>query len=298
MNLQTLNGKRWAICFSKDIYIIFREPEESSKQGCLITIYNTNDNNILINDCTKVSKIALDFNKAKDTVYSDTKSGINEFSLYTRVNIKRKITDLSVAAENDVGGTMVAIKAAIIHDESKFAPLTIFGDICDIVKGEKCYDICSLWLSNYKSDRMLKITEITKLEEIDDLDIIVEGREIDPKIIKNGKTVLVNLKSFNVKYKRPECKNEILREKDFATCSNCDIFTVKSFCINDKVRCVFQSYVKKRFTLMIPLFLLQEITKQSIDKKSLFLQSLMTQHVTVQYNPNDKVVKLLTNIEE
>ena len=49
---------------------------------------------------------------------------------------------------------------------------------------------------------------------------------------------------------------------------------------------------------MIPLLLLQEITKQSIDKKSLFLQSLMTQHVTVQYDPNDTVKKLLTNIEE
>ena len=49
---------------------------------------------------------------------------------------------------------------------------------------------------------------------------------------------------------------------------------------------------------MIPLFLLQEITTQSIDKKSLFLQSLMAQHVTVQYDPNDMVVKLLTKIEE
>ena len=49
---------------------------------------------------------------------------------------------------------------------------------------------------------------------------------------------------------------------------------------------------------MIPLFLLQEITKQSIDKKSLFLQSLKTQHVTVQYDPNDMLVKLLTDIEE
>ena len=44
---------------------------------------------------------------------------------------------------------------------------------------------------------------------------------------------------------------------------------------------------------MIPLFLLQEITKHSIDKNSLFLQSLMTQHVTVQYDPNDMVVKLI-----
>ena len=44
---------------------------------------------------------------------------------------------------------------------------------------------------------------------------------------------------------------------------------------------------------MIPLFLLQEITKQSIDKNSLFFQSLMTQHVTVQYDPNDMVVKLI-----
>ena len=49
---------------------------------------------------------------------------------------------------------------------------------------------------------------------------------------------------------------------------------------------------------MIPLFLLQEITKQSIDKKSILLQSLMTQHVSVQYIPNDMVVKLLTNTEE
>ena len=53
----------------------------------------------------KVSKTALDFNKAKDTVYSDIKSVINWFSLYTCVNIKGKITDLSVTTENDVGGT-------------------------------------------------------------------------------------------------------------------------------------------------------------------------------------------------
>ena len=106
MNLQTLNGKRGAVCFSKDRYIIFKELDESGEQGCMITSYDTNDNDILINDCTKVSKIVLDFNKAKDTVYSDIKSVINEFSLYTRVNIKGKITDLSVATENDVGGTI------------------------------------------------------------------------------------------------------------------------------------------------------------------------------------------------
>ena len=106
MNLQTLNGKRGAVCFSKDRYIIFKELDESGEQGCMITSYDTNDNDILINDCTKVSKIVLDFNKAKETVYSDIKSVINEFSLYTRVNIKGKITDLSVATENDVGGTI------------------------------------------------------------------------------------------------------------------------------------------------------------------------------------------------
>ena len=69
----------------------------------MITSYGTSDNDILINDCTKVSKIALDFNKAKDTVYSDIKSAINVFSLFTRVNMKGKITDSSVTTENDVG---------------------------------------------------------------------------------------------------------------------------------------------------------------------------------------------------
>ena len=299
MDLQTLNGKRRAVCLSNSRYIILKELDKSGEQGCMITSYDTHDDDILINNCTKVSKITLDFNKVKDAVYSDIKSVINEFSLYTRVNIKGKITNLSVATENDVGGTMMAIITAIIHDESGFALLTIYGDICDVVKDQKCYDICNLSLSKYKLDRILKNTEISKLREIDDLDLNVEGRDIGQNIIKNSKIILVNSKSLNVNYKCPECKNEILIEKDFATCNNCNIFMVKSFCIKDgKVRCVFQSDVKENFTLMIPLFLLQGITKQSIDKKSLFLQSLKTQHVTVQYDPNDMVVKLLTDIEE
>ena len=210
-----MNGKRRAVCFSKDRYIIFKELDECDEQGCMITSYDKNDNDILINDCTKVSKIALDFNKAKDTVYSDIKSVINEFSLYTHVNNKGKITDLSVAT--------------IIYDESGFAPLTIFGDICDVVKDKKCYDICNLSLSKYNSNRILKATEITKLKEIDDLNLNVGGTEIGQNIIKNGKIILVKSKSLNVKHKCPECKNEILIEKKFATCNNCDIFTVKSF---------------------------------------------------------------------
>ena len=68
----------------------------------MIAFYDTNDNGILINDCTKVSKIALDFNKAKDTVYSDIRFVIHEFSLFTHVTVKGKSTDLSVANENDV----------------------------------------------------------------------------------------------------------------------------------------------------------------------------------------------------
>ena len=69
MDLQTLNGKKRAACFTKDRYIIFKELDESGEQGCMITSYDTNDNDILMNDCNKVSKIALDFNKAKDAVY-------------------------------------------------------------------------------------------------------------------------------------------------------------------------------------------------------------------------------------
>ena len=84
----------------------------------MITSYGTSDNDILINDCTKVSKIALDFNKAKDTVYSDIKSAINVFSLFTRVNMKGKITDSSVTTENDVGVMLMSIKSSIFYDES------------------------------------------------------------------------------------------------------------------------------------------------------------------------------------
>ena len=39
----------------------------------------------------KCQKFALDFNKAKDTVYSDIKSVVIEFSFYTPVNIKERL---------------------------------------------------------------------------------------------------------------------------------------------------------------------------------------------------------------
>ena len=63
---------------------------------------------------------------------------------------------------------------------------------------------------------------------------------------------------------------------------------VKSFYIkDDKVRYVFQSDVKERFTLMIPLFSLQKNYKTKYrPKKSIF---------AVPYDTNDMVIKLLTN---
>ena len=41
-----------------------------------------------------------------------------------------------------------------------------FADICDVMKDEKCYDICNLSLSKYKVDRILKTTEMTKLKKM------------------------------------------------------------------------------------------------------------------------------------
>ena len=55
MELQTLNGKRRAFCFIKDRYIIWKELDENGEQGCMITSCYKNDNDILINDYTKVS---------------------------------------------------------------------------------------------------------------------------------------------------------------------------------------------------------------------------------------------------
>lgn len=66
MDLQTLNGKRRELCFSKERYITFKELDESGDEGCMITSYDKIDKEILENDCTKVSKIALGFNE--DTV--------------------------------------------------------------------------------------------------------------------------------------------------------------------------------------------------------------------------------------
>ena len=300
MDIQTCNGKKRAVCFCKDRYRIFKELDESGDQGCVILSYDQGDDDIIINDSSKVSKSVLNFQRSKEIKYHDINSIINEFSLYTRVNVKGKITDLGAPKESEVNSTMMAIKTAIIHDKSGFAPITFFGDVlCDVLENDKCYDFQNLSLSKFRSDRILKTTEITNIAEIDDLQINVEGRTTNSNIIKCGKIVLINAKSLNIKYKCPECKNDIRIEEDFATCDSCDIFTVKSFCVkDDKVRCVFQSDAKERLSLMVPIDMLKQVTKQNIDNKNQFLQSHVTKHLTAQYNANDMVVRLLTNMEE
>ena len=98
-------------------------------------------------------------------------------------SLKGKITDLDLATENDVGGMVMVIITAIIHDESGLAPFRVFGGISHVVKDEKCYNICNLSLSKYKSDQLLKTTEIKTLKGIDHLYFNVEGREIGQNII-------------------------------------------------------------------------------------------------------------------
>ena len=88
MDIQTNIGKRRAVCFSKDRYIIFKGLHGSDDSGCVIRHYVRSQDDILINDSCVVCKVSVDFEKLTNTSVTKIKTISNEFKLCSWVNNK------------------------------------------------------------------------------------------------------------------------------------------------------------------------------------------------------------------
>ena len=163
MDIQIKNGKKRAAYFCKDRYQIFEELNNTTTTGCVLKNNKKNSDDILINDSSKIRKMELDFDKYLNIEITEIKTILNQYSLYQRVNVVGLITGLSQIKYTDINGCQVPMRTGFLHDKSGSVPITFFGDTSNNINNDQSFQLINISLSKYKSDRILKSTEITKV---------------------------------------------------------------------------------------------------------------------------------------
>lgn len=104
---------------------------------------------VLINDNCKVVGVELKFDKRTDIQIAEIKTILNEFSLYSRVNVNSFLTGLSDTSFTSISEMQIPVRTGFVNDKSGSVPIIIFIDIYSVGKKVRV-------LSKYKADDLLK----------------------------------------------------------------------------------------------------------------------------------------------
>lgn len=292
MELQVDHEKKIrAVCFSKDRYPIFKELNDSSSSGCMIKRFTKSDEDVMIDDQSTISKIDLSFDKCTTVTVNPIRKIINEFRLYDKVNIKAFITDLSPAENTESNGRMLPMQTGYVHDESGTCPITIFGECCGKVENNKSYLFTQLNLSRFRSTRLLKSTEITKIEVITMDEIDLQNRINTKSTEVACQIVSVQLDTLREKILCPDCKSEILIKAGLGTCDTCTSLHAESVCIKESnVKFVILTKKNEKIHLTSQLVFLKNLSDQGIDNKKQFAASLTKLQLLICYDTERNTV--------
>lgn len=89
---------------------------------------------VLINDNCKVVGVELKFDKRTDIQIAEIKTILNEFSLYSRVNVNSFLTGLSDTSFTSISEMQIPVRTGFVNDKSGSVPIIIFIDIYSVGK--------------------------------------------------------------------------------------------------------------------------------------------------------------------
>ena len=208
----------------------------------------------------------LDFDKCLNIEITEMKTILNQYNLYQRANVKDLTTELTQIKHTNINGFQVSMRTGFLHDKSGSAPITLFGDPCNKGNNEQSFQLTNISLSRYKSDRILKPTEVTKMAGVEMETLNNEGRQKSQIEVMTCKIVSVVLSTLATTYKCADCKYQVLLDKGFAACTIYCVVTIEIYSIkNDKVRCTgIDQNSKSKKHILTSIKLLQSVTKRSI----------------------------------
>ena len=87
-------------------------------------------------------------------------------------------------------------RPGFLYDKSGSAPITFFGDTFNNINNDQSFQLTNITLSKYKSDRVLKSTEITKVMGIEMESFNIDGRQKSENEIMTCKIISVVLSTL------------------------------------------------------------------------------------------------------
>ena len=162
----------------------------------------------------------LGFDKCLDIEITEIKTILNQYNLYQRPTVEGLITGLTQIKYTEINCCQVPMPTGFLYDKSGSAPIEFFGDTCNNINNDQSFQLTKKSLSKYKSDRILKSTEITKVMGFEMESFNIDGRQKSQNEITMCKIVSVVLSTLTTTYKCADCKCPVLFDEGFASCTN------------------------------------------------------------------------------
>ena len=292
MDIHTNSGLHRAVCFSKDLYPIFDEVNNSTTTGIILKRAKHSNDDILITDFTQIKKFAVGEEQLLEPLkMSKINSVISESALYDRVNVKATITHLSSIKVGTCNAKPVDLITAVMYDDTGFCDVTLFGDIVNKIEEQGSCLFTHLVVSKYKNKRLLKSSEVTTIKAVV-LDVDVTSHNIIPTVV----TMICNVVSIDFEsltYQRfcPKCKHPVNTEDTIALCEHCSTVSTSESCsTTNSFNCTLRSKSKETFEVLVKHDTIKSIINTPVSEKMAFAKKLLALDLKAEIDTSDMEV--------
>ena len=280
-----------AICFSPSKRKYLADLANNGKGAEIKRIKTGHE--IVLKDDVKVFEKDLKFEKLPRSFPTTTIQEILfQRDVYERVNIEGTLHNLSNLETKSTCNGNLQIKTATAVDACGEISISLFNNVAQAAQN-KHYKITDLTINTFNGERLLKTTERTKLQLLEEDNIAID-QEDELKVL--GKVVSVNINNLKENWLCPSCKFDVtiedIDEDDVVTCGSCSNMCVKdALIINDEIQFIFtDSESNRKYDFKASAVQLAEAYGESENTK--LAKAMLRKTKCIRYDDNFKVISI------
>ena len=197
-------------------------------------------------------------------------------------------------------GKSLPLRKAQLSDETCTIPVTLFAELVNEVEENRAYKFLYFKVSKYMSVRLLKSTERSVVQVLEDHNYTQPTLSINTqKCLSNVQIVSVNSKSFNIKYSCFICKAEVKYNDAFIECQECEnIFPPQKCSKSSLVNFTVEVDTNKSQSLSCQLDLLEKCFGVTVQRKNILINKMIYTPVEITYDTVDNSVLQISTVNE
>ena len=164
----TQTGVNRTVCFGERRYPLFNEMNNDQTHGVLIKRPRVDKNDdIIITDFSKTTKIEVDHIEIKEPEVTTIADALSQKSIFERFHLKGVLSNISEKKSQNYNNSIIVFRTTVFHDETCQCEMTLFGSVVDSLKEETVYFINHVYLGKFKTKKIIKTSDVTKLKELE-----------------------------------------------------------------------------------------------------------------------------------